>query len=75
VLGDWRRIRHEEELSMKKHDYLALALAAVILAIIVSILPKVETIANEASIGARGLDILGLTRNAGNLPEEDYPAY
>ena len=60
---------------MKKHDYLALALAAVILAIIIASSPKVETIADEASIGVHGFAILGLARNAGNLPEEDYPAH
>lgn len=60
---------------MKKRDYLTLGLAAVILAIIIAVSPKVETIANEASVGAHGIDILGLTRNARNLPEEDYPAH
>jgi len=60
---------------MKKRDYLVLALAVFILGIVVAISPKTETIANEASIGTRGIDILGLTRNAQNLPEEDYPAY
>jgi hypothetical protein len=60
---------------MKTRDYLTLALAAFILAIIFSISPKVETTANEASIAAHGIDILGLTRNARNLPEEDYPAH
>ena len=60
---------------MKKHDYLALALAAVLLAISIAISPKVETVADEASVGVHGFDILGLTRNARNLPEEDYPAH
>ena len=60
---------------MKTRDYLTLALAAFILAIIFSISPKVETTANEAMVGAYGIDILGLTRNARNLPEEDYPAH
>jgi hypothetical protein len=75
TLGDWRRAIFEGEFSMKKHDYLALALAAVILAIIFAISPKVGTIADEASIGLYGIDISGLTRNARHLPEEDYPAY
>ena len=60
---------------MKTRDFLTLALAAFILAIIFSISPKVETTANEASVGTYGIDILGLTRNAGNLPEEDFPAH
>lgn len=60
---------------MKKHDYLALAFAAVILAIIFAIAPKVETIADEAFIGPYSIDTTGLTRNAGKLPEQEYPAY
>jgi hypothetical protein len=60
---------------MKTRDYFTLALAAFILAIILAVSPKVETVANEASVGAQGIDILGLTRNAGNLPEQDYPAH
>ena len=60
---------------MKKHDYFALALAAVILAIIIAISPRVETIADEAIIGPYGIDATGLTRSAGKLPEIEYPAY
>jgi hypothetical protein len=60
---------------MNKRDYLTLALAAVILGIILAISPKLETIADEATVGAHGIDILGLTRNARNLPEEDFPAH
>ena len=60
---------------MKTRDYLTLALAAFILAIIAAISPKLETVANEASVGAHGIDILGLNRNARNLPDEDYPAF
>ena len=60
---------------MKKHDYFALALAGVILAIIIAISPRVETIADEALIGPYGIDATGLTRNAGKLPEQGYPAY
>jgi hypothetical protein len=60
---------------MKTRDFLTLALAAFILAVIFSISPKVETTANEALVGKHGIDILGLTRNARNLPEEDYPAH
>jgi hypothetical protein len=60
---------------MKTRDFLTLALAAFILAVIFSISPKVETTANEALVGTHGIDILGLTRNARNLPEEDYPAH
>jgi hypothetical protein len=60
---------------MKKHDYLVLALAAVILGIILAVSPKLDTVADEALIGTYGIDIPGLTRNARHLPEQDYPAY
>jgi hypothetical protein len=60
---------------MKKHDYFALALAALILGIIIAISPKVETIADEATITNQAFDIPALTRNARNLPEEHYPAH
>jgi hypothetical protein len=60
---------------MKTRDYLTLALAAFVLAIVVLLSPKVETTASEASLGVHGIDILGLTRNARDLPHEDYPAY
>ncbi|HWP16666.1 MAG TPA: hypothetical protein VNM46_13660 [Xanthobacteraceae bacterium] len=60
---------------MKKNDYLALALAAVILGIIIAISPTVGPVADEASMGVYGLDIPGLTRNARHLPEQDFPAY
>ena len=45
---------------MNKRDYLTLALAVFILAIIAAVTPKVETIADEASVGAYGIDIFGL---------------
>ena len=60
---------------MRKHDYLILTLAAVILGIIIAISPNVETIANEASTDIYGIDILGLTKNARHLPEQHYPAH
>ena len=60
---------------MKKQDYFTLALAAVILGIIIAVSPKVETIADEASIATTGIDISGITRNARNLPEYDYPTH
>ena len=60
---------------MTKRDYLLLVFAIVVLGIFIVFSPKTETIANEASIGAHGIDILGLTRNARNLPEEEYPAH
>ena len=60
---------------MRKHDYIALAFAAVILAVIIAISPNVQTVANEASTEIYGVDILGLTKNARNLPEQHYAAH
>ena len=60
---------------MTKRDYFILAFAMFILGTIIVVSPRTETIANEASVGTHGIDILGLTRNARNLPEEDYPAH
>ena len=60
---------------MRKHDYIALALAAVILAVIIAISPNVQTVANEASTEIYGVDILGLTKNARDLPEQHYAAH
>ena len=60
---------------MRKHDYIVLALAAAILATIIAISPNVQTVANEASTEIYGVDILGLTKNARNLPEQHYAAH
>lgn len=60
---------------MKRHDYLTLALTATILGMIIAMTPKGETITDPAFVASHGIDILGLTRNARSLPEEDYPAY
>ena len=60
---------------MRKHDYLILALAAAVLTVIMATSPKVETIANEASTEIYGVDILGLTRNVRDLPEQHYAAH
>jgi len=60
---------------MRKHDYIVLALAAAILAVIIAASPNVQTVANEASTEIYGIDILGLTKNARDLPEHHYPAH
>lgn len=60
---------------MKKFDYVALALAALVLGLIIAIAPKTETIADEASFANSGIDISGLTRNTRNLPVEEFPAH
>ncbi len=60
---------------MQKREYLILALAAAIVAVIMTMSPHVTTIANEASTELYGVDILGLTKNAQNLPEQQYAAH
>lgn len=60
---------------MQKREYILLALAAVILAGIIAIAPNVATVANEASTEIYGVDILGLTKDAQNLPEQQYAAH
>jgi hypothetical protein len=75
VPGELAPSQLEGEPSMKKLDYLTLALAAFILGIIITLSPKVETVAHEGLVGVSVIDILGLTRNARHLPEEDYPAH
>ena len=60
---------------MRKHDYLLLALAAAVLAAIITISPNVQTVANETSTEIYGVDILGITKNAQNLPEQQYAAH
>jgi hypothetical protein len=48
-------------------------LAALVLASAVSIVPRAQT--SEVVNAAQGLDTTSLTSNAGNLPEQYYPAY
>jgi hypothetical protein len=52
-----------------------LGLAALAIIIIYSIAPKATAITNEASTELYGIDILGLTGNAKDLPAEHYPAH
>ena len=60
---------------MRKQSIALLALAAVVLAIIIMVAPHARTITNEASTEVYGIDILGLTKNAKNLPEQQYAAH
>jgi hypothetical protein len=52
-----------------------LTLAAVILAVIVSISPHVTTVANEVTGEVYAVDILGITKNAKDLPVQQYAAH
>ena len=53
----------------------ALAAAAIVLAVILAVSPHATIIANEASGEIYGIDILGLTKKATNLPEQQFPAH
>jgi hypothetical protein len=50
------------------------ALGALVV-VIISISPSIKTVANEASTEVYGIDILGLTTAAGDLPEHRYAAH
>ena len=52
-----------------------LGAAALAVIIIYSIAPKATAVTNEASTEIYGLDILGLTKKAKDLPVESYPAH
>ena len=52
-----------------------LVLAALVLAGIIAISPNVTTVANEASTEIYGIDILGLTKNAKDMPEQQFAAF
>jgi hypothetical protein len=60
---------------MRRQLIALLALAAAILAVIVAVAPHARTITNEASTEVYGIDILGLTKAAKNLPEQHYAAH
>jgi|SRR3954454_19914008 hypothetical protein len=52
-----------------------LAAGAVLLALIIAVSPYATTVANEVSGEVYGVDILGLTKSATNLPEQQFAAY
>jgi hypothetical protein len=52
-----------------------LAAAAVVLALIVTVSPHATLIANEASGEIYGVDILGLTKKAVNLVDQEFPTH
>jgi hypothetical protein len=60
---------------MRMQTIAILALGAVILAVIVTVSPHSTIIANEASTEIYGIDILGITKNAKNLPEQQFAAH
>jgi hypothetical protein len=52
-----------------------LAAAAVVLALIVTVSPHATLVANEASGEIYGVDILGLTKKAVNLVDQEFPTH
>jgi hypothetical protein len=52
-----------------------LTLAAVILAVIVSISPSASVVVNEVTGEVYAIDILGLTKDAKELPTQQYAAH
>jgi len=53
----------------------ALAAAAVVLAVIVTVSPHATIVANQVSGEVYGIDILALTQNATNLAEQQFPGH
>ena len=60
---------------MRKELPALMAAAALIVVGIVWVSPKATVIANEASTEIYGIDVLGLTKRANDLPVEQYAAY
>jgi hypothetical protein len=52
-----------------------LVLAGLILAVIVTVAPRASVITNQASTEIIGIDILGLTKDAKDLPPQQYAAH
>jgi hypothetical protein len=52
-----------------------LVLAGVILAVIVTVAPRASVTTNQASTEIIGIDILGLTKNAKELPAQQFAAH
>ena len=54
---------------------IALVSAVVVLAVILALAPHATIVADEASGQIHGVDIPGITKNAKNLPEQQFPAH
>ena len=53
----------------------ALALAAFVVAVIVAIAPKATIIANDVTGEVYGIDVLAITKDAKDLPVQQYAAH
>ena len=60
---------------MRKEVIVPLFLAGLILGGIMVISPRATTIINEASTEIYGIDIMGLTKNAKDLPVQQFPTH
>ena len=54
---------------------IAMTSAAGILALVVAISPQAATVTNEVSSETSAIDIYGITRDAGNLPRQQFPTH
>ena len=52
-----------------------LVLASLILAVIITVAPKASVTTNHASTEIIGIDVLGLTKNAKDLPAQQFAAH
>ena len=59
---------------MQKQVVAIMVVAALGLAVICTVSPNATVIANEASTEIYGIDVLGLTQNAKEMPVEQYAA-
>jgi hypothetical protein len=59
---------------MQKQVVAIMVVAALGLTVICTVSPNATVIANEASTEIYGIDVLGLTRNAKDMPVEQYAA-
>jgi hypothetical protein len=53
----------------------ALALAALIVSVIAAVAPKATIIANDVTGEVYGIDVLAITKDAKDLPVEQFAAY
>ena len=54
---------------------IALAAAAAVLAVVLTVPPHATIVANEASDAIHGIDILAISKNVKDLPEQQYDAH
>jgi len=60
---------------MRKELLVPLFLAGLVLGGIVVVSPKATTITNQAATEIYGIDIFGLTKNAKDMPVQQFPTH